>query len=1061
MENKQIREILAERKWKIDTSTDKDGLNPDLVLRYLDDVNREDLDALVAYLKSYTSADNEAEDETVTDPMEGTQWHRSGTWNGGQVYFKEFPRDSGPGKVLRLYQELFAGETTIGIFTIENGCKYLVEIYETFFNKTELPTVPVSTSGVSYRIEAFNVDEKRKTYSGYIEKRTRVEQDVAEYVSAVSAAQSVATTEKLGTTDTAALPIAEETGKINRRQVTKNDDCTVDVKKDSVTPKDQTIIEKEESAARSVERETHTEAATALPDPTETPGKINRVVNEETEAGNVKTTAEKVTPKDQTIIEKEESAARTVARETHTEATTPLVDPVETPGEINRVVNEETEAGNVKTTAEKVTPKDQTIEETEESAARSVARTTHTEAETELSPAAEETGKINRVVNEETEAGNVKTTAETVTPKDQTIIEKEESAARSVERETHTEAATALPDPSETPGEINRVVNQETEAGNVKTTAEKVTPKDQTIEETEQSAARSVARTTHTEAETELSPAAEETGKINRVVNEETEAGNVKTTAETVTPKDQTIIEKEESAARSVERETHTEATTPLVDPVETPGEINRVVNQETEAGNVKTTAEKVTPKDQTIEETEESAARSVARTTHTEAETELPPAAEETGKINRVVNEETEAGNVKTTAETVTPKDQTIIEKEESAARSVERETHTEATTPLVDPVETPGEINRVVNQETEAGNVKTTAEKVTPKDQTIEETEESAARSVARTTHTEAETELSPAAVETGKINRVVNEETEAGNVKTTAETVTPKDQTIIEKEESAARSVARETHTEAAAALPDPAETEGEINRVINQETEAGNVKTMAEKVTPKDQTGDSFEKTALETIAETFHSEGEVLPDEVLADGTTVEVVNKPTEAGKSQTVRRVRTGVYVLTDVTYVDRYGDSYFARGLNATEAQFLAAVSAANLTNESNNGVSKDASRYKALVNFTITKQAYDFTNMTTFYGTTGTWTKTVNDIQRRVDSTATVNGYRARTITITLKDYWGISMDAAWNNVDGGDSDSKPPEFKGLIGGIAVYHSRQVTRVYGETWYDGEPT
>jgi len=1055
MENKQIREILAERKWKIDTSTDKDGLNPDLVLRYLDDVNREDLDALVAYLKSYTSADNEAEDETVTDPMEGTQWHRSGTWNGGQVYFKEFPRDSGPGKVLRLYQELFAGETTIGIFTIENGCKYLVEIYETFFNKTELPTVPVSTSGVSYRIEAFNVDEKRKTYSGYIEKRTRVEQDVAEYVSAVSAAQSVATTEKLGTTDAAALPIAEEAGKINRRQVTKNDDCTVDVKKDSVTPKDQTIIEKEECAARSVERETHTEAVAELPAPVETPGEINRVVNEETEAGNVKTTAEKVTPKDQTIEETEESAARSVARTTHTEAEAELSPAAVETGKINRVVNEETEAGNVKTTAEKVTPKDQTIEETEQSAARSVARTTHTEAEMELSPAAVETGKINRVVNEETEAGNVKTTAETVTPKDQTIIEKEESAARSVERETHTEATTPLVDPVETPGEINRVVNQETEAGNVKTTAETVTPKDQTIIEKEESAARSVARETHTEATTPLVDPVETPGEINRVVNQETEAGNVKTTAEKVTPKDQTIEETEESAARSVARTTHTEAETELPPAAEETGKINRVVNEETEAGNVKTTEETVTPKDQTIIEKEECAARSVERETHTEAVAELPAPVATAGEINRVVNQETEAGNVKTTAEKVTPKDQTIIEKEESAARSVARETHTEATTPLVDPVETPGEINRVVNQETEAGNVKTTAEKVTPKDQTIEETEESAARSVARTTHTEAETELSPAAEETGKINRVVNEETEAGNVKTTAETVTPKDQTIIEKEESAARSVARETHTEAATALPDPAETEGEINRVINQETEAGNVKTMAEKVTPKDQTGDSFEKTALETIAETFHSEGEVLPDEVLADGTTVEVVNKPTEAGKSQTVRRVRTGVYVLTSVTYTDQYGDSYYARGLNATDAQFAAAVSAAGLTNASNNGVSTEPSQYKGLVNFTIQKVANDNLLKSTFLGTLGTWSKTLNDRERRIDS-ADATGYKWRQITIAVDDIWG-TIDACWNGINGGDHDSKAPERVGTVLGIMQYHATKIVRSYGE-WSPG---
>jgi len=648
MELKQIREILAERKWKIDTSVDKDGLNPDLVLRYLEDFSREDIDALRVYLKTYTSADNAAASETVTDPMKGTQGHRSGTWYGGQVYLKEVPRDSGPGKVLRLYQELFAGETTVGTVVVENGCRYVVEIYETFFGKTTLPTVPASTSGVSYRIEAFRVDEKHKTYSGYVEKRTRVAQDVAEYVSEVSAAQSVATTEKLGTTDAAALPIVEATGKINRRRVTKNDDCTVDVKKDSITPKDQTIIEKEESAAKSVSRETHTEASAALAEPSQTDGQINRVSNQETEAGNVRTTAETITPKDQTITEKEECAARSVERTTHTEATSPLPDPTDVAGEINRVSNQETEAGNVRTTAEKIIPKDQTIEETEESAARSVARTTHTEADTELTPATEETGKIKRVVNQETEAGNVKTTEETITPKDQTIIEKEECAARSVERTTHTEATSPLPDPTDVAGEINRVSNQETEAGNVKTTEETITPKDQTIIEKEESAARSVERTTHTEAEEELEPPIEEAGIIQRVINQETEAGNVRTTAEKITPKDQTIEETEESAERNVVRETHTEAVEPLANPGRANGIIVRVVNQQTEAGNYKTTQETITQNDQTATNLTKSALETIEEALHTSG-VELLEETLDDGTTLELVNKPTESGKYET----------------------------------------------------------------------------------------------------------------------------------------------------------------------------------------------------------------------------------------------------------------------------------------------------------------------------------------------------------------------------------------------------------------------------
>jgi len=575
MEIARIREILAEAKAIQDVSVNKDGTNPNVINRYWDEINREDLDALIDYLEDYTSAANAAVSGTIANPMQGTQWRRTGTWRGGAIYLKEVDRDGGRGKVLRLYQELFYGETTVGTVVIENGCRYLVEITETFFGKTTLPTVPTSISGVNYQIQAFKVDEKRGTYSGYIEKRTRVVQDVPEYDSALSAAQTGKTTEKLGTNDSTLLPIVQETGKIKHRAITKNDDCSFDIKKEEIAPVDQTVTSAEDSAAKSASRIFHTENTTPLTTPTAAPGTIKRNENRPTESGKTQTTEEVVTVKDQTETSYEKSAAESSILALHTEGTV-------------------------------------------------------------------------------------------------------------------------------------------------------------------------------------------------------------------------------------------------------------------------------------------------------------------------------------------------------------------------------------------------------------------------------------------------------------------------------------------------LASPTLADGEIKESQNLPTEAGKVRTQERTRTAINQTATSFEKTALAEMAAVLNTQGAALETEVLADGTTVEVIQRPTQfQNKYETIRRVKTGIYVYVSASYVDQYGTSFYGRGVNATETQYDAAVSAANLTANTNNGVSKEPAEYKGLVNFLIQKVANDNSLKSTFLGTLGTWTKSLNDRERRIDS-ADATGYKWRQITIAVKDVWG-TIDACWNGINGGDHDSKGPERVGTVLGVMQYHATQIVRSYGN-WSPG---
>ena len=312
-----------------------------------------------------------------------------------------------------------------------------------------------------------------------------------------------------------------------------------------------------------------------------------------------------------------------------------------------------------------------------------------------------------------------------------------------------------------------------------------------------------------------------------------------------------------------------------------------------------------------------------------------IPSGTAPKGQIITVEAQPTELGREQTIQETTTPTDQVSVSNDVSKSAESLKTVHTENATPLIKPAATKGLIVTQEAQPTPAGNERTVVVETTPTDQLAVSVDNSKSGVSTKTVHTENAVDLTPAAIVKGTITTQEAQPTPAGNQRTVVAVTVPTDQVATSYDVSKSAESTKVVHTENDTPLTKPSATKGTIVAQEAQPTPAGNERTVVVETTPTDQTADSFEKSALETIAETFHSEkADALPDEVLADGTTVEVVNKPTTAGNYQTVRRVRTGVYVLTDVTYVDRYGNSYFARGLNATETQFAAAVSAAALT-------------------------------------------------------------------------------------------------------------------------------
>ena len=158
-------------------------------------------------------------------------------WDTKDCWFSTTPGDKYEGsdaEKIRIYWALVRPGSDAangdGPYTVENGCQYAVT-HEFYWDVASLPTVPQGSSGVSYTLQGVTRDRETGYFSCVIERRERVKQHVAKYLSETNVFESVSEEQHIGAKQgyVAGVPASCGNGTIVTRKETKNPDCTRDV----------------------------------------------------------------------------------------------------------------------------------------------------------------------------------------------------------------------------------------------------------------------------------------------------------------------------------------------------------------------------------------------------------------------------------------------------------------------------------------------------------------------------------------------------------------------------------------------------------------------------------------------------------------------------------------------------------------------------------------------------------------------------------------------------------------------------------------------------------------
>lgn len=216
-------------------------------------------------------------------------------WKAKDAWYQTMPGErwgNTESTKVRIYQILFLAPADAkegdGPYLVENGCQYRVS--HTFYWDVEaLPSVPASASGVAYALQGVTRDRETGLFSCVIEKRERVQQDIAEYVSSETSFATTKDEQHLGVKADKVAATGKaanvSNGAMVRRRVSKNADCTSDVQNETVTEKavagaSETVsVSLTGTAKRTVNRSMAAKAATSGLDVGES------VTNEQTEGG--------------------------------------------------------------------------------------------------------------------------------------------------------------------------------------------------------------------------------------------------------------------------------------------------------------------------------------------------------------------------------------------------------------------------------------------------------------------------------------------------------------------------------------------------------------------------------------------------------------------------------------------------------------------------------------------------------------------------------------------------------------------------------------------------------
>ncbi len=129
-----------------------------------------------------------------------------------------------------------------GPYTVENGCMWKVS-HVFYWKVAALPSVPQGESGVQWRMQGIARDDETGLWSCVLEKRERVQQDVPEYATAMTMFEERKEEQHLGVKQSQVASAGKQAsaggGKMVRRQIRKNEDCTSDITNDTIQERPQ------------------------------------------------------------------------------------------------------------------------------------------------------------------------------------------------------------------------------------------------------------------------------------------------------------------------------------------------------------------------------------------------------------------------------------------------------------------------------------------------------------------------------------------------------------------------------------------------------------------------------------------------------------------------------------------------------------------------------------------------------------------------------------------------------------------------------------------------------
>ena len=214
-----------------------------------------------------------------------------GAWTPVNAWYESMPMrppNTGMAQV-RLYHALKTDveEGGDGPYTVENGCMWKVD-WQFFWKQTEVAALPESSSGVNYRITNLNRDDEDGTFSYVLERRERVQQDIAPYVAETDTFSERTHEEHLGVkgdTSEGGKQASCADGRKTTRTVRKNEDCTHDVINDTVEEKK--VVGAVEEVRATMRGRTVTKVNRGMPSKASTTGVGvgESVRNEKTDAG--------------------------------------------------------------------------------------------------------------------------------------------------------------------------------------------------------------------------------------------------------------------------------------------------------------------------------------------------------------------------------------------------------------------------------------------------------------------------------------------------------------------------------------------------------------------------------------------------------------------------------------------------------------------------------------------------------------------------------------------------------------------------------------------------------